>query len=75
MPQSFGDWICLRLQVVMGAVQPVEKVTHIAIHLCRELVHSNIKSVPSTRVERRSLSMDSVHNFSHIYYWFYTFRG
>jgi len=45
-------------------------------------VHSNIKSVPSTRVERSRfflysfhLSVDSVHNFSHNCYWFYIFLG
>ena len=82
IPQSFGDWICLRLRVVKGDVQPAEKVTQFAIHLYRKLVHSNIKSVPSTRVEQSRfflypfhLSMGSVHNFSHNYYWFYTFLG
>lgn len=66
--------------VVKGAVQPAEKVTRIAIHLCRKLVHSNIKPVPSTRIEQSRfflyhLSMDSIHNFSHNCYWFYTFLG
>ena len=82
IPLSFGDWICLRLQVVKGLVQPAEKFTHIAINLCRKLVHSNIKSVPSTGVERSRfflypfhLSMDSVYSCSHNCYWFYTFLG
>lgn len=58
------------------------EVTYVAIHLCRDLVHSNIQSVLSTRVEQRRcflspfhLSMDSDHTFSQNCYWFYTFLG
>lgn len=81
IPHSFGDWICLRLQVERGEVQPAE--SHVC---CNSPMSESCTFKYTTRAVHQSraeevflspfhLSMDSDHNFSHNYYWFYTFLG